>query len=101
MAGWDRPAKLNRMQLEHLLTLDFLGSCTNVILLGPTGIGKTHLATALGHTACLAGYSVLFAAAIDVVNRLSVGQSICFQVIINFVALVGLFPAFSVVGAFW
>src|SRR5258708_15861775 len=76
MAGWDWnwPAKLNRMQLEHLLTLDFLGSCTNVILLGPTGIGKTHLATALGHTACLAGYSVLFTAAIDVVNPLSAAE---------------------------
>jgi len=46
-----------------------------VILLGPTGIGKTHLATALGHTACLAGYSVLFAAAIDVVNRLSAAET--------------------------
>ena len=73
MAGWDWPAKLNRMQLEHLLILDFLGSCTNVILVGSTGIGKTHLATALGHTACLAGYSLLLAAAIDVVNRLSLG----------------------------
>jgi DNA replication protein DnaC len=77
MAGWDWnwPAKLNRMQLEHLLTLDFLGSCTNVILLGPTGTGKTHLATALGHTACLAGHSVLFAAAIDVINRLSAAET--------------------------
>src|ERR1700739_987699 len=77
MAGWDWnwPAKLNRMQLEHLLTLDFLDSSTNVILLGPTGIGKTHLATALGHTACLAGHSVLFAAAIDVVNRLSAAET--------------------------
>jgi DNA replication protein DnaC len=37
--------------------------------------GKTHLATALGHAACLAGYSVLFAAAIDVVNRLSAAES--------------------------
>src|ERR1700751_3833502 len=77
MAGWDWnwPVKLNRMQVEHLLTLDFLGSCTNVILLGPTGTGKTHLATALGHTACLAGYSFLFSAAIDVVNRLSAAET--------------------------
>ena len=77
MAGWDWnwPAKLNRMQLEHLLTLGFLDTYTNVILLGPTGIGKTHLATALAHTACLAGHSVLFAAAIDVVNRLSAAET--------------------------
>src|SRR6201997_3691391 len=77
MAGWDWnwPVKLNRMQVEHLLTLDFLDSSTNVILLGPTGMGKTHLATALGNTACLAGYSVLFASAIDVVTRLSAAET--------------------------
>jgi len=32
--------------------------------LGGVGLGKTHLATALGYTACLHGYSVLFASAI-------------------------------------
>jgi DNA replication protein DnaC len=47
----------------------------NVIFIGPTGVGKTHLATALGHAACLRGHSVLFAAAIDVVNRLSAAES--------------------------
>ena len=73
MAGWDWnwPAKLNRMQVEHLFQLDFLNTHSNVIFIGPTGIGKTHLATALGHAACLLGHSVLFAAAIDVVNGLS------------------------------
>jgi DNA replication protein DnaC len=38
-------------------------------------IGKSHLALALGHAACLRGHSVLFAAAIDVVNRLSAAES--------------------------
>src|SRR5258708_23498322 len=38
-------------------------------------MGKSHLATALGHAACLRGHSVLFAAAIDVVNRLSAAAS--------------------------
>jgi DNA replication protein DnaC len=77
MAGWDWnwPAKLNRMQVEHLFELDFLNTHSNVIFIGPTGIGKTHLATALGHAACLRGHSVLFAAAIDVVNRLSAAES--------------------------
>ena len=77
MAGWDWnwPAKLNRMQVEHLFELDFLNTHSNVIFMGPTGTGKTHLATALGHAACLRGHSVLFAAAIDVVNRLSTAES--------------------------
>jgi DNA replication protein DnaC len=77
LAGWDWtwPAKINRMQVEHLLELQFLASCTNVIFVGPTGIGKTHLALALGHAACLRGHRVLFAAAIDIVNRLSAAES--------------------------
>jgi IstB-like ATP binding protein len=37
--------------------------------------GKTHLATALGYTACLQGYSVLFASAIDVINTLTAAKS--------------------------
>src|SRR6202022_360660 len=77
IAGWDWnwPAKINRMQVEHLLQLDFVDTCTNVIFAGPTGVGKSHLAIALGYAACLRGHSVLFAAAIDVVNRLSAAES--------------------------
>jgi DNA replication protein DnaC len=77
MAGWDWnwPTKINRMQVEHLLQLDFIDTCTNVIFAGPTGTGKSHLAIALGYAACLRGHSVLFAAAIDVVNRLSAAES--------------------------
>jgi DNA replication protein DnaC len=37
--------------------------------------GKTHLATALGYTACLQGYSVLFTSAIDVINTLSASKT--------------------------
>ena len=37
--------------------------------------GKTHLATALGYTACLQGHSVLFASAIDVINTLAAAKS--------------------------
>src|SRR5258708_12051144 len=77
MAGWDWnwPAKINRMQVEHLLELEFLTSHSNVIFIGPTGVGKSHLATALAHAACLRGHSVLFAAAIAVVNRISAHES--------------------------
>jgi DNA replication protein DnaC len=77
MAGWDWnwPVKLNRMQIEHLLELDFINTCTNAVFVGPTGVGKSRLAVALGYAACLRGHSVLFAAAIDVVNRLSAAES--------------------------
>lgn len=42
--------------------------------MGTVGIGKTHLATALGYAACLEGHSVLFANAINVINELSAAQ---------------------------
>jgi DNA replication protein DnaC len=40
-------------------------------------IGKSHLATALGYTACLQGHTVLFTTAIEVINALSAAQAQC------------------------
>src|SRR5216110_3393221 len=57
--------------IEHLGQLDFLHARENVILLGPPGTGKTHIATALGIRACLAGQRVLFATATQWVARLA------------------------------
>jgi DNA replication protein DnaC len=48
-------ASLKRDTVLHLGQLDFLHGRENVILLGPPGTGKTHLAIALGIRACLAG----------------------------------------------
>ena len=73
--NWSWPKKINRMQIENLLRLHFLDNHSNVILLGSAGLGKTHLACALGYAACLQQHTVLFASAIDVVNRLSAAQS--------------------------
>src|SRR5205814_10412839 len=57
--------------VEHLGQLDFLHARENVILLGPPGTGKTHLAIALSVRACLAGQRVQFATATQWVARLS------------------------------
>jgi DNA replication protein DnaC len=59
---WSFPHKINRAQIQHLFRLGFLKEHTNVILLGGVGVGKTHLATALAHTACLHGQTTLFTA---------------------------------------
>jgi DNA replication protein DnaC len=56
--------------VEHLGQLDFLVARDNVVLLGPPGTGKSHLAIALGIRACLAGHRVAFATATEWVARL-------------------------------
>jgi DNA replication protein DnaC len=71
---WDWPKKINRLEIQDLFRLQFVHDKANVIFLGLVGLGKTHLATALGHAACQQGISVLFANAIDVVNTLSAAQ---------------------------
>src|ERR671939_95219 len=60
--------------VEHLGQLDFLHARENVILLGPPGTGKTHLAIALSIRACLAGQRVAFATATEWVARLGDAQ---------------------------
>ncbi|HSF31138.1 MAG TPA: IS21-like element helper ATPase IstB [Candidatus Tectomicrobia bacterium] len=67
---WDWPTRINRLQVQHHFHLEFIKAKANLLLLGGVGLGKTHLATALGYAACLQGYSVLFASAIDVINTL-------------------------------
>ena len=61
--------------MQNLFRLKFIEDKSNVVLLGGVGLGKTHLATALGYEACLKGYSVLFSTAIDTINTLIAAQS--------------------------
>ena len=68
---FDWPKKINPLQVRDIFRLQFVKERANVILLGLVGLGKTHLATALGYAACQRGMSVLFANAIDVINTLS------------------------------
>ena len=72
---WNWPEKINQAQVKHLFQLDFIANKANAILLGGVGLGKTHLASAIGYEACLRGHSVLFATAVDVINTLSAAQT--------------------------
>jgi DNA replication protein DnaC len=60
-----------RPQIGALASGTFLTEARNIVLLGPPGTGKTHLATALGITAARTGHRVLFATATDWVTRLT------------------------------
>ncbi len=72
---WDWPTQINRAQVQHHFTLSFLSDHSNLIYLGRVGLGKTHLASALGYAACLQGYSVLFTSAIEIINTLAAAKS--------------------------
>jgi DNA replication protein DnaC len=67
----DHLPSLRRDLLAHLATSTFVAKAENVILLGPPGIGKTHLAIGLGVKATQAGSSVLFDTASNWITRLA------------------------------
>jgi DNA replication protein DnaC len=71
---WDWPTQINRTLIQHHFTLSFLQDHMNLVYLGGVGLGKTHLAIALGYESCLKGHSVLFTSAIDVINTLAAAK---------------------------
>lgn len=72
---WNWPRKINRPQVQNLFRLEFLKDKGNVLFVGGVGVGKTHLATALGYEACQQDHSVLFTTAVDIVNTLTAAQA--------------------------
>ena len=67
---FDFQPNLDRKQVAELSTLRFVEERRNVILLGPPGVGKTHLAIGLGIAATEAGYRTYFTTAMDMVHAL-------------------------------
>lgn len=69
---------ITKTQIRELRDLNFLKSRQNLLLLGPTGVGKTFLATAIGHQACNEKYNVLFEGMS--VNHRSSPSGQCFKI---------------------
>jgi DNA replication protein DnaC len=61
---------INRSLVLELMRGEYLSQHENILLLGNPGTGKTHLATALGHAACVQGHRVRFFSVIELVNQL-------------------------------
>lgn len=68
---WSWPRQCDRAAIEDLMTLDFLKDASNVVLVGPNGVGKTMCAANLGYQAVLAGHTALFTTAGQLLGELA------------------------------
>lgn len=66
---------LDPRKVKDLATLSFVEARANAALLGPPGVGKTHIAVALAVAACRAGYSVYFTSLDDMVRNLKAAEA--------------------------
>lgn len=72
---FDYPKEIDRALVQRAASLDFVREKANVVFVGPPGVGKTHLANAIGQLACLRGFRVRFVLAADLVNELVASQA--------------------------
>ncbi|HKG08309.1 MAG TPA: IS21-like element helper ATPase IstB, partial [Pedobacter sp.] len=68
--NFHRDRKIDRTQIMRLSECAFVDKHENVLITGPTGIGKSYLASALGYQACAGGYKVLYWSAPKLFTRL-------------------------------
>jgi len=61
---------INEQKIRDLETLNFLVKKENILFIGPPGVGKSHIATALGVKACEQGYKVLYVTAVELMDSL-------------------------------
>jgi DNA replication protein DnaC len=67
---WAHPKSIPKNQVLSFFSCDFIDKNEHLIFLGTAGLGKTHLATALGRAACQREYRTLFTTAADMINTL-------------------------------
>ena len=72
---WNWPKKIDRHLIEDLFRLDWIHNATNVVLMGPNGVGKTLLAKNLAYQAVLEGATVRFLTASELLNTLAEQES--------------------------
>jgi DNA replication protein DnaC len=72
---WSFNPNVNRQQIFDLATGQWIARKETCLLVGPAGVGKSHLAQALGHEACRRGYDVLFTPVAKMMAHLGGGRA--------------------------
>lgn len=72
---WSFNPQIPKSQLIDLATCHFVAKAENVLLIGPTGVGKSHLAQAIGERACRGGHSVLYTSAHRMLGQLRAARA--------------------------
>lgn len=72
---YDAERNLDRNQMMRFAECTYIGKQENILITGSTGIGKSHLATALGHQACTLGYKVYYANMAKLFSKLKMGKA--------------------------
>jgi DNA replication protein DnaC len=72
---WGIGSGAPKAQIQELAHLAFVERAENVVLLGPSGVGKTHIALALAHRAVMAGHKVRFISAADMMLQLAAAKA--------------------------
>lgn len=69
---WAFNAKaIDRVQFEELATGDFIRRCDNLVMVGESGVGKSHLVQAIGLRACVVGYRVIYRTSAQLLTELT------------------------------
>lgn len=67
--------KIPKSKIIDLATCGFIDKRENVCIVGPTGVGKSHIAQAIGHRACVAGNAVLYTSAHAMLTQLRAARA--------------------------
>ena len=73
---WTFNPKIPRDKIMEFLQTDWLKKPSHLVLIGPAGVGKTHLATAICHDAILKGYQTVFVPLFDLTAKLSKAKNL-------------------------
>ena len=72
---FNHPTKIPKQKILHAAGLSFLDNAGGLVFIGPTGVGKSHLAQAIGYKAASMGVRTLFTRAVDMINYLDASRA--------------------------